>query len=299
MNIIPPYLQQGDTVAILCTARKISKNEIEKACKLLHAWGLQVKLGNTIGKEYHQFGGTDEQRANDFQQMLNDKDVKAIWCARGGYGTVRIIEKIDFSKILQNPKWIIGFSDVTVLHSHLHNLGVASIHGIMPINVGTATQMAEQSLYKTLFGQKNIYEIPSSKNNQLGKATGVLVGGNLSILYSLLGSASAIDTDGKILFFEDLDEYLYHIDRMLMNLQRNDYFKNIKAIIVGGMTLMHDNAIAFGISIPEMLLDKICEMNIPVCFDFPAGHIDDNRTLLLGATVELEILEERVTLKYV
>lgn len=299
MYLIPPYLKKGDTVGIVCTARKITKDEISKACILLEKWGFQVKLGNTIGLEKNQFGGDDNQRIADLQQMLDDAQIKAIWCARGGYGTVRIVDAIDFSKFQQNPKWLIGFSDVTVLHNHIHNLNIASIHGIMPFNVGAVTQKAEQSLYDILTGKKPNYQIPLSKYNKKGKAQGVLVGGNLSILYSVLGSVSAIDVRNKILFFEDLDEYLYHIDRMLMNLKRNSYFRNVKAIIVGGMTSMHDNAIKFGATTEEILLEKITDLEIPVCFDFPAGHIQDNNALLLGAEVELEVTITEVTLKYI
>lgn len=286
---IPPYLKKGDTVALVCTARKFTPEEAQPAVELLKSWELNVRLGKTIGLDNFQLGGSDAERVEDFQMMLNDDSVKAIWCARGGYGTVRIIDKIDFSHFLQNPKWIMGFSDVTVLHSHIHNLGVATLHSIMPFSVPKAETKAKESLRKALFGTKISYEIPLSSYNKKGEAKGVLVGGNLSILYSLLGSKSSISTKDKILYLEDLDEYLYHIDRMMMSLKRNGYFDNVKGIIVGGMTDMHDNQIPFGMTANEIILDVTKEYDIPICFDFPAGHLPDNRTLILGKEVKFEV----------
>src|SRR5690554_1085197 len=286
---IPPYLKKGDTVALVCTARKFTPEEAQPAVELLKSWGLNVRLGKTIGLDNFQLGGSDAERVEDFQMMLNDDSVKAIWCARGGYGTVRTIDKIDFSHFLQNPKWIMGFSDVTVLHSHIHNLGVATLHSIMPFSVPKAETTAKESLRKALFGTKISYEIPLSSYNKKGEAKGVLVGGNLSILYSLLGSKSSVSTDDKILYIEDLDEYLYHIDRMMMNLKRNGYFDNVKGIIVGGMTDMHDNQIPFGMTANEIILDVTKEYDIPICFDFPAGHLPDNRTLILGKEIKFEV----------
>jgi muramoyltetrapeptide carboxypeptidase len=290
--IIPPYLQKGDTVALVCTARKFTTEEAQPAIELLQSWGLHVKLGQTIGLDNFQLGGSDQERARDFQEMLDNTEIKAIWCARGGYGTVRIIDKIDFSNFLDNPKWIMGFSDVTVLHSHIHNLGVATLHSIMPFSVPKADEIAKESLRKALFGESISYQISNSSYNKKGKTTGVLVGGNLSILYSLLGSKSAIDTADKILFIEDLDEYLYHVDRMMMNLKRNGYFDKLKGIIVGGMTDMHDNSIPFGRNASEIILDITQEFNFPICFDFPAGHLSDNRALILGKTIDFEVSEQ-------
>lgn len=295
---IPPYLKKGDTVALVCTARKFTSEEAIPAIELLESWGLKVKLGKTIGLDNFQLGGSDNERAEDFQAMIDDDSVKAIWCARGGYGTVRMIDKIDFSKFVQNPKWIMGFSDVTVLHSHIHNLGVATTHSIMPFSVPKAEETAKISLKNALFGERLSYEIPSSSYNKNGKAKGVLVGGNLSILYSLLGSKSSVNTENKILYIEDLDEYLYHIDRMMMNLKRNGYFDKVKGIIVGGMTDMHDNQIPFGMNAYEIILDITQEFDIPICFDFPAGHLSDNRALILGKEVEFEVNEKVSRLEY-
>jgi muramoyltetrapeptide carboxypeptidase len=289
--IKPSYLNKGDTIAIVSTARKISKEEITPAIKLLKSWGLKVVTGKTIALEDHQFAGTDAQRTTDFQLMLDSKNIKAIWCARGGYGTVRIIDKLDFSSFLKNPIWIIGYSDITVLHSHIHNLGVQSLHATMPINVLKNTENSLISLKNVLFGEKESKNFDFSKHNWLGKSEGILVGGNLSILYSLLGSKSNIDIDGKILFIEDLDEYLYHIDRMMLALKRNGYFENLKGLIVGGMTQMHDNTIPFGKTAEDIILDNIREYDFPVCFNFPAGHLDDNTALILGSKVKLEVNE--------
>lgn len=287
----PPYLKKGDTVALVCTARKFTREEAQPAIELMEGWGLKVVLGKTIGLDNFQLGGSDLERAADFQAMLADQHIKAIWCARGGYGTVRIIDKIDFSRFAENPKWIMGFSDVTVLHTHIHNLGVATIHSIMPFSIPKAKQIAKDSLKNALFGEKIKYEIPSSKYNKTGKASGILVGGNLSILYSLLGSKSSVSTESKILYIEDLDEYLYHIDRMMMNLKRNGYFDKVKGLIVGGMTDMHDNSIPFGMNAHEIISDITQEFDIPVCFDFPAGHLPDNRTLILGKEIHFEVEE--------
>ncbi|MGB0895817.1 MAG: S66 peptidase family protein [Flavobacteriaceae bacterium] len=295
----PQALQRGDLVAIVTTARKIDKDAVQLAIELLESWGLNVVLGRTIGLEDNQYGGTDSDRAIDFQQAMDDPVVKAIWCARGGYGTVRIIDALDFTEFVKQPKWVIGFSDVTVLHSHLHNIGVQTLHAIMPITVEGNTIDAITSLKNDLFGMPNNYELPFEVGNKLGKETGVLIGGNLSMLYSLLGSKSAIDTTDKILFIEDLDEYLYHIDRMMMNLKRNGYFDNLKGLIVGGMTKMHDNDIPFGKTAEEIILDAVAGYNFPVAFNVPAGHVKDNRSLHFGETVEFNVTDSATQLKFI
>lgn len=287
--IQPEYLQKGDTVAIVSTARKISSDKIIPAIKLLEKWGLNVIIGNTIGLEDNQFSGNDEVRLNDFQQMLDNPKVKAIWCARGGYGTVRIVDKLDFSAFKKHPKWIIGYSDITVLHSQFHSFGFETLHATMPINIENNSKQALATLKMSLFGKNLSYEFPSSGKNKSGNASGEIVGGNLSILYSLLGSNTSIKTKGKILFIEDLDEYLYHIDRMCMNLKRNGYFTHLKGLIVGGMTDMRDNEIPFGKTAEEIISDCVSEYNFPVVFNFPAGHLDDNHALILGRKVNLNI----------
>lgn len=287
--IIPDYLKKGDSVAIVATARKYSLENLQPAIELLESWGLKVVIGNTIGLDNNQLGGTDVQRASDFQQMIDNPNIKAIWCVRGGYGTVKMIDLVDFTHFKKRPKWIIGFSDITVLHNHIHNISVASIHAIMPINVLNTCEESKESLHKALFGYTLQYEFPYSDYNRLGKAEGEIVGGNLSVLYSLLGSKSEIDCRGKILFIEDLDEYLYHIDRMMMNLKRNNCFEGLKGLIVGGMTDMHDNEIPWGKNAMEIIKEITAEYDFPIGFDFPAGHITDNRAIIFGKKVIFEV----------
>ena len=296
--IIPPFLKAGDTVALVCTARKFSKEDAQPAIELLESWGLKAKLGHTIGLDNFQLGGTDKERATDFQSQLDDENVNAIWCARGGYGTVRIIDSLDFSNFKKQPKWIMGFSDVTVLHSQLNLERVASLHSIMPFTVPNAPEEVIETLRKALFGDVISYTFPSKSYDIKGIASGELVGGNISILYSLLGSKSAIDTKDKILFIEDLDEYLYHIDRMLYNLKRNGYFENVKGIIVGSMADMHDNEIPFGQNEVQIITEIAKDFSIPIAFQFPAGHQSDNRTLILGKQVDFEVNDKEVKLQF-
>lgn len=287
----PARLQKGDTIAILATARKNIDDNLKPALDLLHSWGLEAVIGSSIGLDDNQLAGTDAQRAADFQAQLDNPNIKAIWCVRGGYGTIRMIDLLDFTQFKENPKWIIGFSDVTVLHNHLNTMGFKSIHGIMPISVPKASPQAIESLRKSLFGEKIIYEIDPFTMNRFGTASGELVGGNLSILYSVLGSPSAIDCTDKILFLEDLDEYLYHIDRMMMNLKRNGCLESIKGIIVGSMTKMKDNDIPWGKNALEIIEDVTKKYNIPVLYNFPAGHIQDNRALIMGSKVTIDVNE--------
>lgn len=293
--IIPPYLKKGDTIAIVATARKNIEDNLKPAISWLKNWGLEVVVGSTIGLDRHQLAGTDEERAADFQAQLDNPNIKAIWCVRGGYGTIRIVDALDFTKFKQNPKWIVGFSDVTVLHSHLNRMGYQSIHGIMPVS-SKATEDAKETLRKALFGEHLEYTVPCENMNRLGKAKGELVGGNLSILYSLFGSPSAIDCTDKILFIEDLDEYLYHIDRMMMNMKRNGCLESLKGIIVGGMTKMNDNEIPWGKNALEIIDDVTQKYKIPIIYNFPAGHMADNRALIFGKTVTMEVndLESKV-----
>uniref|UniRef100_UPI003751B9EB S66 peptidase family protein n=1 Tax=Flavobacterium sp. TaxID=239 RepID=UPI003751B9EB len=279
-------------------ARKNVEDNLKPAIDLLHSWGLEVVIGSTIGLDNNQLAGTDEQRAADFQQQLNNPNIKAIWCVKGGYGTVRIVDLLDFTAFKKQPKWIVGFSDVTVLHNHLNTLGYKSIHGIMPITVPRATDQAKETLRKALFGEKLSYTVPPFGKNKIGKASGELVGGNLSILYSLFGSPSAIDCSDKILFIEDLDEYLYHIDRMMMNLKRNGCLESIKGIVVGSMTKMKDNDIPWGKNAIEIIEDVTKKYNIPILYNFPAGHIQDNRALILGNKVTLDVQEKGGTLTF-
>ena len=293
------FLKSGDTIGIVAPARKITLEEINPAIQVIESWGLKVTIGKTIGKEYHQFAGTDEERLQDFQEMLDNQNIKAIFCARGGYGTVRIIDLIDFRKFIKNPKWIVGFSDITILHAHLEKVyNIASIHSIMPINFPESIPEALESLRKALFGEPLFYKIQTHQFNRIGQAEGVLVGGNLSLIHTLMGTPSEIDTTDKILFIEDLDEYLYHIDRMLINLKRSGKLEHLAGLIVGGLTKMKDNDIPFGKTAEEIIREHVEEYEYPICFDFPAGHIPDNRALIIGKKVQLNVSDNESILDF-
>jgi muramoyltetrapeptide carboxypeptidase len=286
----PAYLKKGDKIGIVACARKISKEEVQPALDILISWGLEVVLGKNVFKEDHQFSGTDQERAEDLQMMLDDPELRAVISARGGYGTIRIIDSLNFTKFRKDPKWIIGYSDITVLHSHIHTFGIETLHATMPINF-TKNAEATETLRKALFGEKLSYEAGSNLLNKKGSAEAELVGGNLSLLYALTGSVSDIDTKGKILFIEDLDEYLYHVDRMMINLKRSGKLGQLAGLIVGGMSEMRDNTLPFGKTAEEIITDAVIEYKYPVCFGFPAGHIDRNLAMVLGRTVKLEVKE--------
>ena len=296
--IRPPYLKEGDTVAIVSTARKVSKFEIKPAIDLLKSWGLEVQTGKNLYKELNQFAGNDEDRAGDLQRALNNKNVQAVLFARGGYGTVRIIDQIDWKKFTKQPKWLIGYSDITVVHSHVHKTClVQTMHAPMSLNIPKLNAPCLQVFKETLFGKPLRYssskQLPQlEKLNRKGKAKGRLIGGNLSILYSLAATPSDIDTTGKILFLEDLDEYLYHIDRMMMNLKRSGKLKDLAGLIVGGMSEMKDNLIPFGKTAEEIIHDAVKEYSFPVVYGFPAGHIPNNYPLIMGSEVTLNVTDK-------
>lgn len=299
---LPPHLHLGDTIGIVATARKMSYEEATPAIGMLVDEGYKVRTGQRMFGEKNQFSGTDEERTADMQRMLDDPEVKAILCARGGYGTVRIIDKLDFTEFLKHPKWICGFSDVTVLHAHINqNFGIATLHSSMPVNMKAmdASHLTFRSLIDALLHRYAPIETPTHYLNQIGKCEAEVVGGNLSILYSLLGSASDVNTNGKILFLEDLDEYLYHIDRMMMNMKRNGRLSNLAGLIVGGMTDMRDNGIAFGETAEELIKRHVSHLDIPVAFGFPAGHQEDNRALVFGKKAALRVTESGSHFSYV
>lgn len=295
----PQSLSKGDKVALISTARKISLSELEPAIATIKLWGLEPVFGKNLFNANHQFAGTIEERIADLQEALDHTEIKAVLCVRGGYGTVQLIDSIDFSSFKKNPKWIIGYSDVTVLHNHINkNIGIQTLHATMPINYTTNTKEALESLKEVLFGALPIYTVEHHELNRNGEAIGELVGGNLSIIYSLTGTSSQLDTKGKVLFLEDLDEYLYHIDRMMMNLKRAGMLTDLKGLIVGGMSEMKDNTVPFGKTAQEIIFDAAKEYQYPVCFDFPAGHINDNRTLIMGSEVDLLVGKELTTLEF-
>lgn len=289
LKSIPKPLNKGDKIGLISTARKISRQELDFSVSLIKEWGYKVVFSEYLFEQDNQFSGTEEQRTSDLQQMINDPKIKAILCVRGGYGTVKIIDKIDFSSLQKTPKWIMGYSDVTVLHSHLHQLSIASLHCSMPINFESNSPLSLSSIQNTLKGEPISYETESHRLNIKGKSKAQIVGGNLSILYSLCASPSDLDTDGKILFLEDLDEYLYHIDRMITNLKRNNKLSKLAGLIVGGMTKMHDNEVPFGKNATQIILDAVKEYDYPVCFDFPAGHLKNNVCLKFGVEAKLEV----------
>lgn len=290
----PSFLKKGDKISIAAPARKISIEELQPAIDRFISWGLEPVFASNLFCSDNQYAGTDEERFIGFQQLLDNNDIKAIICSRGGYGTMRIIDKLDFSQFLKHPKWIAGYSDVTVLHSHINkNFGIETLHGTMPINFSTNTPKALESLKKALFGEKLSYVAEKHSLNRTGTTEGTITGGNLSMLYALSGSDSDIDTNGKILFIEDLEEYLYHIDRMMVQLKRSGKLQNLAGIIVGGMNNMNDNAVPFGKEAYEIIAEHVAHYDYPVCIGFPAGHIDDNRALIMGRKVELKVSDEK------
>lgn len=269
------------------------------AIELLTSWGLEVVLGDTVDASYHQFAGDDDLRAADMQRFVNDDSIKAIIAARGGYGTIRMIDKVDFGRFKTNPKWLVGFSDITVLHAHLHNnYNVQTIHGQMPVNIPDASAKSLESLRMALFGEDINYKYHAHELNRSGEAEGILIGGNLSLLIAIAGSVSDIDYAGKILFIEDVGEYLYAIDRMVRSLDRAGKLKNLAGLIVGGFTEVKDNEIPFGQTVPEIIMDVVKNYNYPVCFDFPAGHVPDNRSLILGRKLRMAVLNEHIDINY-
>lgn len=303
--IVPRYLKPGDTIGITCPAGSITEEEIQPARLQMMDWGFAIKLGDTVGKKDFTFGGTDEERAKDLQQMLDDPKINAIMCARGGYGFVRIIDKLDFSKFHAKPKWIIGFSDVTVLHCHLNrNYGIASIHSKMcnsfpddwnkaePIQIETIL-----SIKQALTGERMKYSAAPNPQNRTGRVEGTLVGGNLKLIETLAGTRSDLYTAGKILFVEDTGEYLYSIDRMFWNLKRTGKLGKLAALIVGGFKIKPDDpGEEFGRTVQEIVLEKVKPYRYPVCFDFPVGHQRNNYALKCGMRHRLVVKEDDVSL---
>ncbi len=290
----PPLLKKGDKIGIISTARKISQEEIVPAVKVFESWGLQVVKGKNLHQSFNQFSGTDEQRRQDLQQMLNDPQIKAIICSRGGYGTARIIDDIDFSAFAENPKWISGYSDITALHSHIQrHYEVETLHATMPLNFPPDGSMNDslRSLKNALFHGELEYELRDCEifnDNGFEQLSGILTGGNLSMLYSLIGSGSDIDVDGKILFIEDLDEYLYHVDRMMLSLRRSGKLTGIRALLVGWMNDMNDNLVPFGCDAQQIIRNNTAGLDFPVIFGIPAGHLEPNLTLIMGRKIRIK-----------
>ena len=304
-TLIPPYLRPGDLIGITCPAGWITQQEIQPAVSLLEQWGFRVQVGDTVGKKEFTFGGTDEQRTADFQKMLDDKNIRAILCARGGYGSVRIIDSLHFAKLAAHPKWILGFSDITVLHSHLsHVVNIASIHSKMcnsfPEDWSAAEPQQRDSLLSirtALTGEPVKYVFEPNPANRSGTASGALTGGNLKTLESLSGTRSDISTAGRILFVEDTGEYLYSIDRMFWNLKRTGKLSGLKALIIGGFKVKPDDpGDEFGKTLQEIILEKVKDYKYPVCFDFPCGHQKYNVALKCGVKHRLKVSSDSCSL---
>ena len=298
---IPPYLQQGDTIGLVCPAGFMPVEKVSECIRVINEhWGFTTKVGTTIGRQHHYFSGTDEERIQDFQHLLDDDNVKAVLCARGGYGLSRIIDKIDFTRFSENPKWIIGFSDVTVLHSHIYrNYKIATLHAPMAnaFNEDGYKNEFVLSLRHALEGKKIKYQCAVHEFNRKGEAIGELVGGNLALLAHLVGTDSDLKTRGRILFIEDVGEYLYNVDRMLYQLKRSGKLDKLAGLIVGGFTDMKDTEKPFGQNVHEIIRDAVAEYDYPVCFDFPVSHEKENYALKIGVGYKLKAGKNKVTLE--
>lgn len=295
-TIIPPFLQPGDTVGITCPAGYFTSEDVQPAVEALQRWGYRVRLGSTVDGQYYTYSGTDEQRRADLQDMLDDPEVKAVLFGRGGYGCIRIIDRVDFNGFYRRPKWLCGYSDITVIHSWVHSqLHIPTLHCEMCIDLkyGTTDRSAE-SIRHALRGDRLDYRVDGHPLNRYGRAEGILVGGNLSLLTMMTGSCSALDTDGKILFIEDVHEYFYQIDGMLWTLKRAGKLAFLAGLVVGGFTHIRQDAgdPPFGESAQEIILEKVREYDFPVCFGFPAGHEFDNFALRLGMVHRLSVSRE-------
>ena len=304
--LVPSYLKQGDTIGILCLSGFVKKEAVQPAVQQLEAWGFRILLGDTIGKKDGSLGGTDAERLNDLHQMIRNPKIKAILSARGGYGLIRILDQIDLTLLKKHPKWILGFSDVTSLHCHLNRkLGLASIHSKMcnsfPEDLQQADPIQQEALVSirdVLIGKPIQYTAAAHFANRTGKASGMLIGGNLKTIEALAGSGSDLRTDGKILFLEDAGEYLYSIDRMFWNLKRAGKLEHLKGLIIGGFRVKasEDPEEEFGKTLQEIVMEKVAHTNFPVCFDFPTGHQKNNFALKCGVTYQLQVRVSGTTL---
>ena len=301
--IKPENLKIGDTISIIAPSGVLKDYEqyMERSIGLMESWGLNVVLGSTIYDSYGHFSSTDSNRAKDFQNAIDDNKIKAIWCARGGYGAMRIIDNINYDNLLKNPKWVIGYSDITAIHNDIHNLGIESLHGVMCKSLEDIS-VEDDSIKKLkdiIFGEGELkYVIDGNEYNKTGEASGKLVGGNLTLLKSLLQSKSSIDTTNKIIFIEDVGEYLYHIDRMLHSLKRADYFSKCSGLIVGDFTDIKKNETKFGKNLHEIINEIVEDYNIPVMYGFPAGHGERNLPLIFGRNVQITVSENKSEIRF-
>ena len=299
MSKIPSYLKKGDTIGVVSVAGRCNKEHLQTAIDVFQDWGLAVKTGKHLFDYENQFAASDSNRLGDLNAMINDAELKAIISLRGGYGSVRLLDGINYAELSKSPKWIIGFSDITAIHSAVAiKSGISSLHATMPINFADCKAQTLNSLHDALFGKQLNYTIKPHKLNRNGSAKAEIVGGNLSVLYSLRGTDYDIDTDNKILFIEDVNEYLYSIDRMMMNLKLGGKLANLKALIVGAFSHMQDNDTGFGKTAYEIIADAVKDYNYPVMFDFKAGHIKENNALILGKAAKLSVSDTDATLLF-
>jgi muramoyltetrapeptide carboxypeptidase len=301
--IRPPYLKAGDTVAIVAPSGILRNrtSEITQAKNLLESWGLNAVVGKNVFNQAYHFAGSDEERREDFQNAMDDPKISAIWCARGGYGAVRILDKLDYTNFKKYPKWIIGYSDITALHNQVNIEGFESIHAMMCTSLQDDNETIKETIstfIDAIFGKPLTYTLTGSKNNRTGNTSGQLVGGNLTILHTLLGSKTSIITSGKILFIEEIGEYEYHIDRMLQSLKRAGYFDNCKGVIVGDITKVRKNTTPWGVSVEQLIVDALSEYNFPIAFNMPAGHEKDNRAMIFGRTIQLKVDKNQSTVVF-
>ena len=287
-----PYLYKGSKIAIAAPARSMTRQQMQPSLQWLEEMGFVPVYDDRLFAEHHIFAGDDDFRAAVLQEYLDNEQIGAIWLSKGGYGSIRIIDKLDFTKFIQHPKWIIGFSDTTVFHGKLQRIGVPSVHACMPFCFEQKTKEAKQSLFDVLMGKPLNYAFSAHPLNRLGIMEGEMVGGNLSVLYGMIGSNSFPETDGKILFIEDVDEYIYHIDRMMHGLKRAGKLDRLKGLVVGGLTKIHDNEEPFGMSVEEVIAEAVSDHDYPVCFNFPAGHFDNNCAIVFGQESSIKVSAE-------
>ncbi len=297
--LTPPFLETGDKVGIVAPARSIPEESYPEIIRIIKQQGFEPIRGKSTHLFHGPFAGTDDERRADLQHMLDDEDIKAIFCLRGGYGTIRIIEELDFSQFLKTPKWLIGFSDITILHNKLNQLAVASMHGQMPLNfVGRTENKGLEKLFDTLKGEALSYELEANTLNRPGQADAEIVGGNVAILCSLIGTPYDINTDGIILFIEEVGEYLYRFDRLMHHLKLSGKLANLKGLIVGGLSDMKDNEPPFGQSAEGIVADLVKDYDYPLCFGFPAGHIPENYPLIFGQKIELDVEHSGIKIRF-
>lgn len=302
-TIKPDYLKSGDTIAIIAPSGVLNNRNqaIENAKKLIVEWGLVPIIGKNIYKKNYHFAGNDKQRLDDLQWAFDHKNIKAIWCARGGYGSIRIIDQLSFDQFKKYPKWLIGYSDITVLHNKLNNLGFETIHGMMAVNMEENQKEINESiesLKNCLFGELKSYHINNNKYNRIGKSSGILVGGNLTLLVAQLGSSSEIDTKDKILFIEEIGEYKYHIDRMLQSLKRAGFFDNCNGVLIGDMSEIKINSPSWGSSVNELIYDVLKPYKFPISFGIQSGHLKHNESLIFGRNIDLDVKASKTIISF-